>query len=194
MATLCLAGSSIACVQREILCDSQLLAVAIRAERVSRAPYRPASLRLLQIWDRLALEKLHFGGLSILSMNFWERMHGQVCCLHRKSSLARSEKSNWLPEPKRETRLTIATSASAGKRPSTKPSRTLFRHPTRFQSSSRRRPPPTATGNRPKGRRAGARCRAGYRTGLDKDAELAAAPLIGLVNQNESSNGVSSPP
>jgi cation diffusion facilitator CzcD-associated flavoprotein CzcO len=29
---------------------------------------------------------------------------------------------------------------------STKPSRTLFRRPIRFQSSSRRRPPPTATG------------------------------------------------
>ena len=25
--------------------------------------------------NRLALKKLHFGGHSILSMNFWERMH-----------------------------------------------------------------------------------------------------------------------
>src|SRR6267378_347105 len=44
--------------------------------------------------------------------------------------------------------MLIATRASAGarKRRSTRPSRTPFQHPIRFQSSSRHRPQPTATG------------------------------------------------
>jgi hypothetical protein len=78
MVMLCLTGSSIACVEREILCDFLIPATAIRAGRHAHARYRPASLRLCRYGDRLALEKLHFGVVAILSLIFWERMHGQV--------------------------------------------------------------------------------------------------------------------
>ena len=59
-------------------------------------PTRPASLHFLQMWDRLALEKLHFCVVSILSWIFWERMCGRVHYLNKLDLSARStnESSN----------------------------------------------------------------------------------------------------
>ena len=49
-------------------------------------------------------EKVHFGGLSILSMNFWERMHGQVLYLPIAPNIVRSAvgEIEMIAEPKRK--------------------------------------------------------------------------------------------
>jgi hypothetical protein len=83
MATLCLAGSLIACVKREILCDFLLPASPSEAGSKGNPVRRTDKLHcaVADMGTAWLLRNSTLLGFRLLSMIFWERMHGQVRCL-----------------------------------------------------------------------------------------------------------------